>query len=117
VHSAARQGGVGIGYPPLLDRSNYRTWRKPSLNALSTGQRHPHPPTVGQIETVLPDSDPRHVVVADGRVKRIVIVARDSRNAFLVTDPTPVPLLGPAALGLLAVAMGAIPALAGRRRR
>jgi hypothetical protein len=55
------------------------------------------------------------VVVADGPVKRIVIVARDSKNAFLVTAPVPVPLLGPVALGLLAVAMGAIPAIARRR--
>jgi len=50
------------------------------------------------------------VVVADGAVKRIAIVARTSRNAFLVTDdiaapPVPVPSLGPTGLGLLALAL------------
>jgi hypothetical protein len=55
------------------------------------------------------------VAVADGYHKRIAIVGRQSRNAFLVTDAIPVPLLGPIPLALLAVAMAAIPAIARRR--
>jgi DNA-binding beta-propeller fold protein YncE len=55
------------------------------------------------------------VAVADGPHKRIVIVARQSRNAFLVADATPVPLFGPISLGLLAVAMLMTPAISRRR--
>jgi len=55
------------------------------------------------------------VAVADGYHKRIAIVGRQSRNAFLVTDARPVPLLGPVPLALLAIAMAAIPAISRRR--
>lgn len=64
-----------------------------------------------------PLSAANDVAVSDGPVKRIAIAARQSRNAFLVTDdvPAPVPALGPYGLGLLALTLALAPAL--RRSR
>lgn len=64
-----------------------------------------------------PLSAANDVAVADGPHKRIVIVARQSRNAFLVADAVPVPLLGPLSLGLIAAAMLLTPVVSRRRRR
>ena len=59
------------------------------------------------------------VAVADTAKKRIVIVARGSRNAFLVEDATPVavPLFGPISPALPGLAVLSTPVVARRRSR
>jgi hypothetical protein len=66
-----------------------------------------------------PLQGPEDIVVADGAVKRILVVGRNSRNAFLITDvvASEVPALGPAATGLLTLTLLLTGAACNRARR